>query len=59
MKVIRPTWRDARVATLRARYSELQRLREYVQQHEGQSQDAAGHGNVELGHSFAARPVED
>ena len=41
MKQTGPTWREAKAATLRVRYAELLRFREYVQRQEALCQDAA------------------
>jgi hypothetical protein len=41
MKQIGPIWRDAKATTLRVRYAELLRLREYVQRQETLCQDTA------------------
>jgi hypothetical protein len=41
VKQIEPTWREAKAATLRVRYVELLRFREYVQRQEALCQDGA------------------
>jgi membrane protease subunit (stomatin/prohibitin family) len=41
VKQIEPTWREAKAATLRVRYAELLRFREYVQRQEALCQDGA------------------
>ena len=41
VKQMGPTWREAKAATLRVRYAELLRFREYVQRQEALRQDAA------------------
>ena len=54
-----PTWREAKAATLRVRYAELLRFREYVQRQEALCQDAAEpkEGNLERVSASADLPA--